>query len=313
VKIRALDILVCPACKGELTLGVDSRQGSDVLEGTLECSSCMHAFEIRRGIPRFVRAESYASTFGYQWTWFRTVQLDSFNGSQESERRLAEVTGWSADDYRGRLVLDAGIGAGRFAEIVAAKGGEVFGIDLTAAIDAAWLNIGSRENVHLIQADIFALPFREGTFDLAYSIGVLHHTPDTRAAFDHVASTVKKGGQLALYLYSGYGGWYRGSDVIRRVTTRLPPGLMFFVSAVAVPLYYVYRLRVIGPVLQLLAPLSLHRNWRWRWLDTFDWYTPRFQWKHLYPEVVRWYRSNGFADIELLDSPICIRGVKTGC
>ena len=46
----------------------------------------------------------------------------------------------------------------------------------------AFDNIGRRENVHLVQADIFKPPFREGAFDHAYSIGVLHHTPDTRRA-----------------------------------------------------------------------------------------------------------------------------------
>ena len=109
--------------------------------------------------------------------WFRCVQLDSQSGSDESARTLEATTGWTEADYRGRLVLDAGVGAGRFAEVVADHGGEVVGVDLSRAIDAAYQNIGRRPNADLVQADIMAMPFREGTFDLAYSIGVLHHTP----------------------------------------------------------------------------------------------------------------------------------------
>ena len=45
-------------------------------------------------------------------------------------------------------------------------------------------------------------------------------------------------------------------------------------------------------------------NWRWRWLDTFDWYTPTFQWKYLYPEVYRWFRDTGFEDVQIFDGPI---------
>ena len=165
------------------------------MEGTLECRQCVVEYPILRGIPRFVRETSYASSFGYQWRWFRTVQLDSFNGTNESERTLAATTGWTDEDYVGSLVLDVGVGAGRFAEIVAKKGGEVVGIDLTPAVDAAALNLSGRDKVHLIQADIFAMPFREGTFDLAYAIGVLHHTPHPREAFERVAAVVRKGGR----------------------------------------------------------------------------------------------------------------------
>jgi hypothetical protein len=64
-------------------------------------------------------------------------------------------------------------------------------------------------------------------------------------------------------------------------------------------------------MLQLLAPISLHPDWRWRWLDTFDWYTPRYQWKFLYPEVHRWFREVGFDDVRVFDPPIAMRGNKT--
>jgi SAM-dependent methyltransferase len=266
---------------------------------------------VRDGIPRFAGGETYASTFGAQWSWFRRVQLDSVSGTGESARTLAGTTGWGDDDYRGRLVLDAGVGAGRFAEVVADKGGEVVGIDLTAAVDAAYANLGTRPNVHLAQADIFALPFRDGTFDLAYSIGVLHHTPDPAAAFGRVAATVKKGGGLAVYVYAGYGPGYHAPDLFRAATTRLPLGLMRVLSAVAIPLYYPYRLPGLGSALQLLFPISLHPDWRWRWLDTFDWYTPRYQWKLLYPEVFRWFRAHGFLDVQVFDEPIRMRGVRT--
>jgi SAM-dependent methyltransferase len=156
------------------------------------------------------------------------------------------------------------------------------------------------------------MPFREGTFDLAYSIGVLHHTPDPRAAFERVARAVKKGGQLAIYVYARYGVAWRSSDVLRKLTTRLPAQLMFYASAAAIPLYFAHRLPGIGRILQLCLPISLHPTPRWRWLDTFDWYTPRYQWKLRYPEVLRWFRSNGFLDVEVFDEPIRLRGIKNG-
>jgi SAM-dependent methyltransferase len=311
MKRSALRFLVCPSCRSELELHARREAGAEVVEGSLRCPPCGRQYPIVRSVPRFVEGQTYASSFGYQWNRFRSVQLDSASGGRESERALRATTGWTEADYRGRLVLDAGVGAGRYAEVVADQGGEVVGIDLTPAVDAAYANVGPRERVHLLQADIFAMPFRDGTFDLAYSVGVLHHTPDTRAAFERVAAAVKPGGGLAVYLYARYGPAHRFSDTIRRVTTRLPARLMLALSAAAVPLYYPYRLPALGKLLRMVCPISLHPDWRWRWLDTFDWYTPEYQWKFLYPEVFQWFRASGFRDVELFDEPIRMRGVKT--
>jgi SAM-dependent methyltransferase/uncharacterized protein YbaR (Trm112 family) len=310
MKPAALEVLVCPACKGGLDLREPSRRRDEVITGNLLCRVCRAKYPVRRGVPRFVSTDGYAGSFAYQWRHFRSVQLDSFNGRDESDRSFRMTTGWTAEDLRGRRVLDAGVGAGRYAEIAAGGGAQVFGIDITEAVDAAYDNIGESSGVHLAQADIFAMPFKEGTFDGAYSIGVLHHTPDPRAAFARVAATVKQGGSLAVYLYPHPGLARYGPDLIRRVTTRLPLKMMRVLSAVAVPLYYPYRLPLLGKVLQFVTPISMHPHWRTRWLDTFDWYTPKYQWKLSHPEVFDWFRENGCAVVEIAKEPIRMRGVR---
>jgi SAM-dependent methyltransferase len=311
MKAVAVDIFACPGCKGALDLRTVTRDGPEVLEGSLTCRSCGAEYAITRGVPRFVDRGAYAASFGLQWDWFRTVQLDSINGTDESDRALYSTTGWTAEDYRGALVLDAGVGAGRFAEIVATNGGEVVGIDPTAAVDGAFANMGRRERVHLAQADLYAMPFRNETFDLAYSIGMLHHTPSPGKAFAHVAATVKPRGGLAVYLYALFGPGRYFMAAIRSVTTRLPPRLVLILSSAAIPMYYVYRTPLVGKIVHLVLPMSLHRNWRWRWLDTFDTYTRRHHWMLQYPEVFRWFKECGFGEIEIFEQPIRMRGTKT--
>lgn len=305
-----LDLLACPTCKGDLLLrSVRVDEDGEVMEGALTCRECCGQYEVNNGVPRFVSDGTYAESFGYEWHRFRTVQLDSVNGTRESETTFAQKTHLTPDDVRGRLVLDAGVGAGRYAEVIAKWGGEVVGVDLTRAVDAAFEMMGRRLGIHLVQADLFHLPFRRETFDLAYSIGVLHHTPAPGVAFGHVAATVKKGGHLAIYVYQAGGLARHFSDLLRRLTTRLPLPVLYVGASVAVPLYYLYRLPVLGRLFQTLVPISLDPRWRWRWLDTFDWYAPQYQSKHTYPEVLGWFRTAGFTDLYASDEAICVRGV----
>jgi ubiquinone/menaquinone biosynthesis C-methylase UbiE/uncharacterized protein YbaR (Trm112 family) len=310
MKPRLLDLLVCAGCKGELGLRSDQASGDDIMSGTLTCRACLVGYPIVNGIPRFVGQDGYAESFGDEWHRFRTVQLDSTNGSKESEDGFRLKLGLGPADVRGRLVLDAGVGAGRYADVMARWGAEVVGVDLTRAVDAAAENLQAWTGVHLVQADIFALPFHDESFDIAYSIGVLHHTPDTATAFRRVAAAVKKGGQLGVYVYQAGGLARYVSDALRIITTRLPRPVVYWLSAVAIPLYFLHRLPVVGRVSQACLPTNAHPDWRWRWLDTFDWYTPKYQWKHRYPEVLRWFREAGFSDLYVADEPICVRGLK---
>src|SRR6184192_1986771 len=120
----------------------------------------------------------YTDSFGFEWNRFSRTQLDSANGTRRSRDAFIEKTGWALDDLRGKRVLDAGFGMGRFAEIAADAGAEVHAVDLSEAVFAARGNLRQRANVHIYRADIMALPFRERTFDFIYSLGVLHHTPN---------------------------------------------------------------------------------------------------------------------------------------
>ena len=317
MKKRLLEIVVCPECKGELSLNVTSLEREELKEGLLVCKGCAKNYPVKNFIPRFVSTDKYVDTFSFEWNKFYDVQLDILNNTDESDKTFRWKTGWKPEDLKGRLILDIGVGAGRFADVVSKWGGEVVGIDLSFAVDAAQKNIGERKNVHIIQADIFNLPFKKGTFDHMYSIGVLHHTPDTEKAFKEVASLLKKGGEFSVFLYA-LGHYHYFSDLWRRITTKLPIKLLYYLSAVAVPLYYVHKIPFFGKAAQFLLPTANWPDRRWRWLDTFDWYTPKYQWKHTWPEVFIWFREAGFSDIQLMQennesslTQICIRGRKT--
>ena len=129
---------------------------------------------------------------------------------------------------------------GRFAEVATRWGARVVGIDLSAAAEVAAKNLADREFV-AFQADVFALPFAPESFDIIYSMGVLHHTPDCEAAVKTLDKYLKPGGILAVWLYSGYNKWYRFSDFWRRYTHKMKPETLHGILKVAVPVLYITR------------------------------------------------------------------------
>jgi SAM-dependent methyltransferase len=309
MKLKLLELLICIKCGSNLILENYEEEKGEVKKGMLVCSECKSSYPIVDFIPRFIETDRYVKTFSFEWNVFYDVQIDILNNTDESEETFKYKTGFKEEDVKGKLFLDAGVGSGRFAEIVSRWKGEVVGFDLSYAVDAAFKNIGERPNVHIVQADIFNPPFKKEVFDHIYSIGVLHHTPDTKKAFESLVPLLKKKGAFAVFIYEKT-NYHIFSDIWRKITKRLPLRVVYIITAIAIPLYYLYKIPFLGTALQFIFPISNHPKWKWRWLDTFDWYTPRYQWKHTYPEVYGWFKENGFTDMELFDYPICIRGIK---
>jgi uncharacterized protein YbaR (Trm112 family) len=289
VNPRLFRFLVCPGCKQDLTLSEAREKNRErIVEGTISCPSYDATYPIHKGIPRFVATDEYTTAFSCEWNRFRDVRIDILKAKDESEKTCVGYTGWNPMDLKGKTILDAGIGAGRFAEVVSHWGGEVIGMGLSFAVEAAYENVGARENVHILQADLFHPPFREDTFDEIYSIGVLHHTTDTKQAFDSLAPLLKKGVVFAVFLYA-YGHYHFFSDLWRKITTRIPHRIAYYLSSLAIPLYYLYRLPgaglgfrvgfpgwVSGLGFRVGFPMNQHPNPQWWWLDTYEWYTPKY-------------------------------------
>ncbi len=299
-------ILVCVRCGSALP-----PEGSWEETGT-RCTACATEVPVIRGIPRFVASDAYTASFSFEWNRHRRTQLDSA-ASRESEETFRAKTGLSPVEVAGRLVLDVGCGMGRFADVVSRWGGQVVGIDLSLSVEAASANLGDRENVRILQADLSRLPFRPDTFDIVYSLGVLHHTPNCEKAFQQLMPFVRPGGRLCVWVYGSMGPWERFARLYRRVTMRMPPRLLHALCYLAIPWYHVCRLPLIGEILWTLFPISRHPNPDWRVLDTYDLYSPRYRSVHTYPEVYGWFRTEGLVDIALHDFPVAVAGTRPGC
>lgn len=284
-----LSILREPGTGARLDL-VDARtSGGRVEQGKLVARGTGIAYPIVRGIPRFVSSESYASSFGFQWNRFQGLQIDHVTGLDLSRARFDGEVGWSSDDMAGKWVLDAGCGAGRFAAIAASRRAELVALDFSSAVEAASKTLAAFDNVDIVQASLLDPPFAPGTFDLAYCIGVVQHTPDPAAAVASVATLVRPGGEFAMTIYSRR-LWdsLRGKYLVRPITKRLPQrALLAAIESTMPALFPVTDVLFRLPVLRRLARFSIpvanyvdlieDRDLRYRMaiLDTFDMLAPQ--------------------------------------
>jgi 2-polyprenyl-3-methyl-5-hydroxy-6-metoxy-1,4-benzoquinol methylase len=300
-----------PRTRGALILDVDHADGEQILSGTLAGGG--DRIPIVRGIPRFCALANYASTFGYQWTAFATTQLDSRAGWRNvSEKRLFAETGWPPR-MDGERLLEAGSGMGRFTEVLARSGAEVFTFDASVAVEVNAEHNGRFRNVHFAQADIHAPPYEWGSFDRVLCIGVLQHCPAPGKAFQALTPFLKPGGEIVIDVYRlSWRSLFLGKYYLRPLTRRLRPEALH--RLVKAHVGWAYPLtgsiqtlagslgRKVSAVLALAdyrgvydAPDATLRALTE--LDTFDMLSPTYDRPQTLAEVRRWFRDAALIDV----------------
>lgn len=259
-----------------------------------------------RLLPSDVDRENWRTSerFGEEWT-----QFDMLTSEYEAQF-LSWIEPVGREHFRGKTVLDMGCGKGRhvlYAKEFGAK--DVVGIDMSHAVDAAFKNVGRMEGVHIVQADIFRLPFKSA-FDYAYSIGVLHHTPDPGVAFSKMVEKVKSGGSVSAWVYGREGnGWIiHLVNPIRRLTSILPlpitKALAFLLSVVLqTALALLYRparsfawLKKLLPYSAYLCSISTY-SFRENFSIVFDHLLPGIAFYIREDEFRRWFADNRLRDV----------------
>jgi SAM-dependent methyltransferase len=320
MQLKLLEVLACPQCGGNFTCtATESDNAGEVHEGRLECASGAHQFPIEKSIPRFVPRDNYASSFGYQWNRFKLEQIDSSNGTNISADRFYSETEWTKDWLKGKWVLDAGCGAGRFLDVASDSEAQVVGMDISSAIDAARTNLAGRTNVHFVQASIYEPPFRAGVFDGVYCIGVVQHTPDPQQTMRTLPRMLRPGGRIAISAYErkSYTMLY-GKYLLRPLTRRIDKQKLLAAIKGLMPVLFpitdvLFRVPLAGrffeftiPVANYVRERSLTRRQRYDWavLDTFDMMSPQYDQPRTQQEVEEALTAAGVIELKRLPNPV---------
>lgn len=181
--------------------------------------------------------------FGDEWTRFDQSEMSDEDAKRIFERYFL-IFPWS-DLPTGAVGFDLGCGSGRWAKLVAPRVGTLHCIDPSPAIEVAQRNLAQQSNCEFHRAGVDEIPLRDQSMDFGYSLGVLHHIPDTRAALAACVAKLKPGAPFLLYLYYAFDNrpaWFRmvwqASDWVRNVVSRMPYGLRYAMSQVIAVLVY---------------------------------------------------------------------------
>lgn len=308
---RVLDLIVCPVCGGELGLGGEGLAGDEIEWGTLRCAAG-HMFAVAGAVPRLVSplgdsfredARSISDSFGREWRVFSYERVDRTWGQDTGDRcqDFLRYLRLRPEDLEGKVVLDAGCGNGLLGvELAERYRCEVLATDISSSVLRAYdqlLPSWGAGRVHLVQADIVSPPFRPQAFDIVICAGVLHHTRDTKEAFDRLAPALAPGGTIFVWLYHHVPGPKMAVRMFfRKCLAPLPGGVKEFIVATCILPQSLAR--------QHLRTL-LRRNdqrdrlrTRERLVMLLDSYTCRYRWEHTPEEVHAWFRERGYAEVE---------------
>jgi SAM-dependent methyltransferase len=208
--------------------------------------------------------------FGREWTRFDQSALDDDERAAVFSTYFA-VFPWGALPPSAQG-FDLGCGSGRWAALVAPRVGRLHCIDPSDAIDVARSNLASLPNCILHRASVDDMPLADDSMDFGYSLGVLHHVPDTAAGLRACVRKLKPGAPFLLYLYYAFDNrpwWFRLvwrlSDACRRTISRLPDTVKNWVCEAAAAVIY-FPLARLARALERMGvnvaniPLSAYRD-----------------------------------------------------
>lgn len=258
-----------------------------------------------------------AAGFGHEWSTFRQSEQEFAAVDRHAIfQAYFGIFPWQAlpDDAVG---MDVGCGSGRWSMMVAPKVGHLHLLDASAeALAVARDNLSEATNVSFHLASVGGIPLEDDSLDFAFSLGVLHHVPDTGAAIDAIAKKLKSGAPFLVYLYYALDnrpGWYRAiwriSEVFRKVISSLPPRLRLMISQVIALLVY-WPLARSAALLERAGispsaiPLEAYRNRSFYVMrtDAYDRFCTALERRFTRREIEQMLTESGFDRIQFSES-----------
>lgn len=255
------------------------------------------------------------AAFGQEWSYFPQSQLDRDECRRAFDAYFA-IFPWHLLPHDA-CGADVGCGSGRWAAMMAGRVGKLHLVDASAAaLEVARDALTAIPALEFHHASLDAMPFENGSLDFAYSIGVLHHVPDTAGAIRSIASKLKAGAPLLLYLYYAFDNrphWYRMlwkiTDAMRRGISKTPFIFRLAISSLLAAVIYLPLAKVAvqlerANLVPANWPLGYYRDKSFYTMrtDALDRFGTRLEHRYSRREIRAMIESVGFVDITFSES-----------
>jgi ubiquinone/menaquinone biosynthesis C-methylase UbiE len=270
-----------------------------------------------------------ARGFGEEWSKFRQDERSLSRKEREAVfESYFHIFPWHLLPRDGGTGADIGCGTGRWATMVAPRVAHLHVLDVNPdALAVACENLKNHENVSFHVSSVGDIPLARRSLDFAFSLGVLHHVPDTQGAIDAIAEKLKSGAPFLIYLYYAFDNrpaWFRAlwalSNGIRLIVSRLPHRIrIIFSETVAATVYW--------PLARLSALLTRvgipHQSLPLSWYadksfyvmrtDAYDRFCTRLEQRFTRVQIEQMLKRAGFEQIRFSDSPPywCAIGIRS--
>jgi ubiquinone/menaquinone biosynthesis C-methylase UbiE len=268
---------------------------------------------------------STVAGFGDEWSRFQQERLN-LEERQNAFDDYFKVFPWS-NLPQNAIGADVGCGSGRWAILMSPRVAHLHLVDASSeALSVAQKNLAPFSNCSFHHASVDDMPIPDESLDFAYSLGVLHHVPDTAKAIQSVAKKIKPGGIFLVYLYYRFDTrpmWFRAlwktSDLFRKIICRLPFSLRYFVSQILAVFIYWPLARTVLLLEKYYKPLP---NWPLFYYrkksfyilrtDALDRFGTRLEQRFTKAEIETMLKDAGFDSIRFSDTaPFwCASGIK---
>lgn len=255
--------------------------------------------------------------FGREWTSFDQSGMDDHEKLRMFEDYF-HLFPWHLLPTTGAVGADIGCGSGRWAILVARRVGLLHLVDPSLlAIEITRKNLRNAGNCRFHHASVDELPFSDNSLDFAYSLGVLHHVPDTAGAIRSVGQKLRPGAPFLVYLYYAFDNrpwWFRAlwrmSDIARRVVSVLPYPLRYSIcQLIAFSVYWpLARMARLVETLGLKLsswPLMYYRDKSFYVMrtDALDRFGTRLEQRFRRERIANMLEKAGFQNVRFSDRP----------
>jgi ubiquinone/menaquinone biosynthesis C-methylase UbiE len=257
-----------------------------------------------------------AAGFGHEWSTFRQSETEFSPADREAiYQSYFHIFPWN-ELPPAPVGVDIGCGSGRWSVMVAPRVGHLHLLDASAeALAIARQNLAEATNVSFHLASVGDIPLDDNSLDFAFSLGVLHHVPDTAAAIRAVARGLKVGAPFLIYLYYAMDNrpwWYRAiwrfSNIFRVIISHLPPTMRLVISQIiAVVVYWpLARFAALverGGFSPAAIPLESYRHRKFYVMrtDAYDRFCTRLEQRFTRRQIERMLIGAGFDEIRFSD------------